>query len=103
MKYILNMSESFRINFKNNKNINWNKDDNGFIYFKNVNGLDCCYGFRDAEYSNMGKLVPNISDLFGVIPNEEYEAIRDKDGITIKIKNKKKKFVLIINPDNKFY
>tara|TARA_S200000501_G_scaffold358894_1_gene384175 strand:- start:515 stop:823 length:309 start_codon:yes stop_codon:yes gene_type:complete len=92
------MNTNFRINFKNNKNINFYKDGS-FIYFKKINGLNCSYGFTNNKYSDMGTLESNISDLFNVIPNEKYEAIRDDNGITIKMKYKKNKYIVIINPN----
>lgn len=92
------MNTHFRINFKNNKNINFYKDGS-FIYFNKINDMNCSYGFTNKQYHDMGKLVPNISDLFNVIPNEKYEAIRDEYGITIKIKNNISDYVTIINPN----
>ena len=49
----------------------------------------------------MGVLVPNLSDLFGVIPHKEYVRIIDKKGFTIKLRYPEDlKKIIIINPNN---
>ena len=76
-----NMASEVRIDFEKNKNnINFYKNSS-FIYHKNINGNHCSYGFVNSNKNiKMGVLVPNLSDLFGVIPYKEYVRIIDKKG-----------------------
>jgi hypothetical protein len=104
----MSLKTEVRIKFDEYKdNINFYKDKTSFIFHKTINNLECSYGFINCnEDVNMGVLVPNMSDLFGLIPNKRYIRIIDKEGFTIKLKYKenisnKKKDILIINPDNK--
>ena len=97
------MAKKVRIDFiKNKEFINFYKDGS-FIYHRKVNGIDCGYGFiNNNKNTNIGVLVPNLSDLFGVIPYKEYVRIIDKKGFTIKLKNEEElnDEVVIINPNN---
>lgn len=104
----MSLRTEVRINFKDYKdNINFYKDKTSFIFFREVKNRICSYGFvNNNKNINMGVLVPNISDLFGLEPNHKYIRIIDKKGITIKLKNQiksNKNNILIINPNNKIY
>jgi hypothetical protein len=99
----MSLNTKVRINFKSNKNnINFYKREN-FIYHNKVNGIVCSYGFiNNNKNINMGKLVPNISNLFGLVPNKEYIRIIDEEGFTIKLKNEDytDNNIIIINPND---
>ena len=99
----MSLKTEVRINFNEYKdNINFYKDKS-FIFYKEVNNIVCSYGFINSNKDiNMGVLVPNVSNLFGLEPNHNYIRIIDEKGFTIKLKDKKKD-ILIINPDNKIF